>query len=152
MAGRASMLRRMTVRRAVATDCRATGLARAQVHPPRADLDALFADMMLRVAYGFDAADVRAAVTCHRALLPIDRGSSGGRGDAPGARRSISARRAVLPDEPSRQSRRSRYKLSDFHSSADSNGIARSLMPSCSSRRTTHQGEGTGPLTCGSAV
>ena len=69
MTTRTRMLRRMPVRRTVATSSRPALLTRAQVNPARSDLYALFANPLLRLFDVSDRIDVNAYFCCHAASI-----------------------------------------------------------------------------------
>jgi hypothetical protein len=69
MTTRTCMLRRMPVRRAIATSCRATLLARAQMNPAISRLHALFTNSLLRLFDIGDPIDVNAYFCCHAASI-----------------------------------------------------------------------------------
>ena len=66
------MLRRMLVRRTVATSRSTTFLARSQMDPPCADLHALLAFPFLRLPDTGESCDMTALVIGHEFLLPAE--------------------------------------------------------------------------------
>jgi len=69
MTTRTRMLRRMSVRRTVATSSRTALLAGAQVNPTISRLHALFANSLLRLFDVSDRIDVNAYFCCHAASI-----------------------------------------------------------------------------------
>jgi len=68
MSDRLRVFARMTVRRAVATQCLAALLTRAQMHPLRADLHALSALANLRLFHRIDCVEMSTAAISHNYL------------------------------------------------------------------------------------